>query len=359
MCHNADESNIAFEKFQLAPRACKPPCKQLITEIEYSQPQQLLSLYLSRVYQPLIEPAYYIKLPSTVKESRDVSNYGFITYIADVSGWYNLFLGGSVLSFWDKICMLVCFFLEKLHVKYGRLLTFVQQKIIIILVLGILLYIFTDCVATLMNSPSEISTILASNLNDTGLSICLRRYTFVYEPSSKNYVDVANTSEFWINGANYSSKIMKLSVKKTDGEWAEIWNSYKSSSLGQTNLNIFKSYNIISDTTVIFCHFLDFAALPFLVNQVMINAVDDVILVFHLSGQILRNQNFYQVANKDTIANSTSAIYLYESGVGLQLEETSFQKINSKYCQKYDRFWTYDDCLLDSAFHKFGNDQVR
>jgi hypothetical protein len=357
MCQRPDESILAYKKLQLATWACKPPCRQLTTEFEYSQPQYLRFHFLSIVHKNTQIPAYYLNLPNTIKVSRGVLNYGLIYYVADIAGWFNLFLGGSILVLWDRIWMVFCFFLAKFKkFKKVELLTLVQQKILIVLICGILLYILVDCVITVINSPIESSTVLASNLSGFGLSICLPQYTYQLD-KFQTYKDVANTSEFWRNGSSLTSKIYKLRVNRGDGGLTIIWNNNTNSSSGQSNLSLFKSINVVKDMSVNFCNFLDISALPFPIAQVWINAVDDVTLAFHLAGQLLSSQNYYQIANMETIAISNGRISWYVSEVRLHIEETSFQQISANHCQNYNSSWTYDDCLLDSALSKFGSQQ--
>jgi hypothetical protein len=379
ICQDSDESMVAFQKFQQASWACKPPCTQLTTEFENSKPQYLRSLYLPNVHQNIPKSAYYLNLPNTVKVSTGVLNYGLISYVAAIAGWFNLFLGGSILMLWDRIWILICLILTKLEKFTGKLqvLTLIQQKILIVLICGILLYILIDCIVTVLNSPIETSTVLASNLSGFGISICLPQYIYQVDRLSSQphkdvaitsefwkigssyqpYKDVANTSEFWKKGSNITSKILQLRVKKAGGGWALIWNNNTNSSSGQPNDSMFKTINVVSDMSVNFCQFLDLSSLPFPIDQVWINAVNDVSLVFHLAGQLLKSQNYYEIANMESVKMESSTLFLYVSEVRLQIEETSFQYIDAHHCQNYNSSWGYDDCLLDSALSNFGNQQ--
>jgi Amiloride-sensitive sodium channel len=360
LCQTPADGEEAFQIFQSASHSCLQPCKQLTTELEYSQPQYLRSLFLSKINQHVPKVAYQLILPSTIKVSKSIPNYGFISFIAEVAGWFTLFLGGSFLSFWEIIWMLFCIVLTKVNVKC-KLLTLIQQKVCVILTCGILFYILIDCVVTWTNSPVETSTTLTPNINGVGLSICLPQYTSISQTdavNSQTYKDVANTSEFWIRGASLSSKIVKMSVKKIDGDRVTIWNNDLNASPNQSAPSLFKNIIILGDLSVNFCHFFDISTLPFLINEVMINVVNDVTLVFHLAGQLLRSQSYYDVANQDTVTMQSSTIFFYGSELGIQLQETSFQELNSEHCENYNSSWTFDNCLLDSALSKLFEQQV-
>ena len=87
-CQTHEEANAAFRQFQLASHACKSPCTQFRTDLQYSLPQYLRARYV-RAYSNV--PAFYLYLPSTVKMATTSHSYVFISYIAEVAGWYNLF----------------------------------------------------------------------------------------------------------------------------------------------------------------------------------------------------------------------------------------------------------------------------
>ena len=126
MCQTRKEGYAAFQQFKLASRACKPPCKQLSINLQYAFPWYLHTQVMPNVTQYSNLSAYYLFLPSLIKVSRTIPSYGFVSYIAEVSGWYNFFLEGSAYAFckllWIWINPLVPgkFFLEFLHQNWCK-----------------------------------------------------------------------------------------------------------------------------------------------------------------------------------------------------------------------------------------------
>ena len=179
----------------------RPPCTQLRTDLRYSLPQFLRAQYLPKVRQQESNVyAYILYLPSTVKVSSTSPSYGFISYIAEVAGWYNLFLGGSVLAPWEGLWSWA---FAKMDLKLGRLnrlLTWLYWAV----ATCILVYILVDSTTTLVDNPIGTSTMLRPSLTGLSLSICWPQYTSVFtrNATTKNYgfKDVANTPEFWMRG---------------------------------------------------------------------------------------------------------------------------------------------------------------
>ena len=361
LCQNHEEGYIAFLQFQMASRACKPPCMQLSIELQYSLPQYLLTHYLWDVPHKFELYAYYLYLPNTIKVATILPSYDFISYIAEVSGWYNLFLGGSVYALWELLLYWTGGILDKFNLKFNLL---IQVMTIIFLVVagGTLAYIFFDCIINLTNRPTGTSTMTKTNLIGLSLSVCLSHYTSIYNlksNSSENmFTDVANTTDFWIKGNNLSSKIAELIVKNRDGEWVSIWDRSMGSVINPTQPNLFQSVNVIkNDVAVDFCHSFELSGLPYSVSQILIRAVDDVTLFIHLSGQLYRSPLLWEVANTDTLTMKSEKIYLCGSELNLQLEGASFKNVNSTNCITYNATWTYDNCLLDFALNRFGSKQ--
>jgi hypothetical protein len=360
ICQNHEDGFATFKKFQAASKHCKPFCLQLAIELQYSMPQYLLAQYLWDARESAQLYAYYLHLPSTIKVSTSFPSYGFISYIAQVAGWYNLFLGGSILAFWDSIWIFSSQILSKFYVQFDLLFK-IQKFIIKVLAGGILVYIFTDCISTLANTPTATSTMLTNSPNGFSISLCLPQYTSVYAlnytADYENFEDIANTATFWTTGNSLDNKIAEFSVKKNNGDWVVIWSKDLMLLSNQSEHSPFKIVNMVyNEMTVSFCHTFDLTDLPFQVSQLMINAVNDITIMFHLAGQLLKSQSYYEVANKNTVVIRNN-IYIYGSEVTLQLEETSFQNIKSDQCENYNFSWTYDDCLLDYAITKLGNKQ--
>ena len=362
MCQTQEEGYAAFHHFQQAFRACKPPCKQLSIDLTYSLPQYLLANYLWNVQQNAQFYAYYLYMPSTVKESTSIPSYGFISFIAEVAGWYNLFLGGSIFALWKGLLIWTCWVLTKIKIKFDRQIWF-MTAIFLVAASGILVYILIDCITTLLDNPIGTSTMFETSLTGLSLSVCLPQYTSNsnYNSISGNhyFTDVSSTTDFWTKGNNLSRKIADFSVKSEGGDWFTLWNRsldlYPSSSV----IEPFQSVNFInSDMAVNFCHTVDLSALPYRINQVMIRAVDDVMLVVHLAGQLLRSKNYYEIINRETLTiTMDNFLHFYGSEVSLQLEETSFQNVSSINCVRYNASWTYDDCLLDLSISKLGREK--
>jgi hypothetical protein len=186
------------------------------------------------------------------------------------------------------------------------------------------------------------------------------KQTFVYSkynPVSQPFNDVANTSEFWIFGNALSNTVAKLSVKSSVSDWVTLWEKSKVPSAGQINHSIFENMNMIRNgETVNFCQTVDLSAIPYKLSQVMIKVIEDVTLIFHLNGQLLTSQNCYVIANRDTVLESDYRFFLYGSDISLKLEETSFQNINNDNCENYNSSWTYDDCLINTALGRLGEE---
>ena len=355
-CQTHEEANAAFRQFQLASHACKSPCTQFRTDLQYSLPQFLRFRYMPYRKQDSQVFAFYLYLPSTVKTATATPSYGFISYIAEVAGWYNLFLGGSVLTLWQFLC--ACNILKKFKkdVKFNLL---IQALTVLFLVVagGVLIYILIDCITILLNNPIATSTELRTAQSGLSLSICWPQYTSIYDKNIFLFNDLAISGNYWTRGNNLSNKIEELSVRKSNGEWSMLWNRSMVSDVNQLPPNLFKIINLInSDTAVDFCHTVDLSSLPYQISQVLVRSVDDISLAIHLAGQLLNSQSYYEVANKDTMAGD-KRFFLYGSEVSLQLEETSFQNVISSNCKQYNATWTYDNCLIEFALRKTGDKQ--
>ena len=355
-CQTHEEANAAFRQFQLASHACKSPCTQFRTDLQYSLPQYLRARYLPDVRAYSNVPAFYLYLPSTVKMATTSHSYVFISYIAEVAGWYNLFLGGSFFTLWQFLCAYITLVIVKIDVKLNLLIR-ALTVLFLVVASGVLIYILVDCITILLNNPIATSTELRSALSGLSLSICWPQYT--YNKTDQIYTDLAANGYFWTRGNNLSNKIAELSVKRSDGQWVMLWNRSLGSDISTLQPSLFEIVNIInSDIAVDFCHTVDLSALPFQISQVLIKAVDDITLVLHLAGQLLRSRTFYEIANRDTVAVSgDSSMYLYGSELSLHLEETSFQNVSSINCVRYNASWTYDDCLLDLSISKLGREK--
>jgi hypothetical protein len=346
ICQTHVEGYESFQQFQLTLHTCKVPCTQLNTIFNNFIPQYLRTIYLPIVQRNEDFLQYNLNLPTMIKLSRSSPSYGFIAFIAEVAGWYNLFLGGSIFAMWEVLGTKMVWALAKIQGKLAQLLSQWQNSLFILVSSGILLYIVIDCITVLYINPVGSSTLLTNIIaQGLSLSICLPQYT----SAIKNFkpMDTANTTEFWVNGNNLSNKLFELNVIMQEGIVLSIWN--QSSTFTQER-NIFSIFNIVSSTqTVDFCHTVDISAVSGIWG-VQLRAVNDIYLVVHLSGQMLAAQTKYSVANTETtLTPSNFLISLYNSVVSLQLEETSFQYVTTQECKNYNITWTYDSCVMNLA----------
>jgi hypothetical protein len=297
---------------------------------------------------------YYISLPATVKVATTSPSYGFVAFVAEIAGWYNLFLGGSILAFWETVWAYVTWWLAKINSKFSKLFT-VMKVLFLLLSVGILIYTLVLCISTLLENPIGTNTLLSTTINGFSLSVCLAQFTEAKIDKYDTRIDIANLTEFWSRGNNLSSKIAELSVRKQDNEIITLWNR----SMEWQQLDLFKITNTIrSPATVDFCHTIDLSLLPYQIKQILIHSVNDTTLVFHLAGQLLSSQSFYQVANMNTVKVYLGKIFLYESELGLHPEETTFYNISNTECISYNSTWTYDSCILDCALERMGKHQT-
>jgi hypothetical protein len=287
--------------------------------------------------------------------SKASPSYGFITFIAEVAGWYNLFLGGSIFSMWE---VLGTKFLRKLAKVWGKLSQWLSSRwkiIYLLLSSGIVIYIFIDCINSLILNPVGSTTLLTSSIaQGLCLSVCLPQYTSV--PSQNivgGYMDKANSTAFWVYGNNLSNKIRDLSVITQSGDVLPVWNASQSSTSSQA-MHLFSISNIVSsDFAVDFCHTVELSALAQHMSGLRVRAVNDIELVIHLAGQLLASRTKYGVANTETAKGPFQGnLVLYNSIVRLQFEETSFQNVSSYTCKNYNKTWTYDICLMSFVTSK-------
>ena len=353
ICQTPEEGWAAFRQFQQAATgACQPPCTQLSTDLQHAYPQFFSAHYMPNVSQAAKVTGYHLSLPRAVKVSVPSHSYGFVSYIAEVAGWYNLFLGGSVLALWEGLWLCATAFLGQIGLKADRLVR--GATAVFMVVAGVVLaYILVDCITTLATNPIETSTSLRTRPSGLSLSVCLPQFTSLLN------VDRANTTEFWARGNNLSNRIAELSVRGSGTEWVSLWNRSlpEGSALGRVQLNRFQAVNIISSERLVhFCHTLDLTGLPYAVSQVLVRAVNDVILVIHLAGQLLQSHSYYYAVNPSMLG-VTKDILLYGSEVSLQLEKSSLKNVSSPDCELYNASWTYDNCLLDFALRRIENKQ--
>jgi hypothetical protein len=356
ICKTHAEGYASFQQFQLTSIACKVPCIQINTILNHYFPQYLLAKYLRNVRQNSNIFPTYLHLPGSIKLSKASPSYGFITFIAEVAGWYNLFLGGSIFAIWEVLGTRI---MRKLSKIWGKRTQPKRWNILYLLLSsGILAYIFIDCVTNLILNPIGSTTLLTSSVaQGLSLSICLPQYTSV---SSQNlairYMDKANSTAFWEYGNNLSNKISDLSIITQLGDVLPVWNVSQSTSSTQET-NLFHIFNIVSDNlSVDFCHTVDLSTFPVHMSGLRVRAVNDIVLVIHWAGNLLGSQNKYAVANTETIKGSSSGgrIGLYNSVVRLQLEETSFQNVNTHTCKNYNKTWTYDSCVMNYVISNLG-----
>jgi hypothetical protein len=297
---------------------------------------------------------YYLSLPSTVRVVQTSPEYGFVSFIAEVSGWYNLFLGGSILALWEVMGTGFLWTLARIEARMANQVMLRGWKFLFLMISsGILIYILIDCITTLVENPIGTSTLLTSAIPaGLSLSICLPRYTSAYDPTgNRRLTDVANTTDFWVGGTNLSNKIADLSIMGSDGGILARWNRTQPA----RNSSLFNIINMMSDDTVVeFCHSVDLSTLPGRVSRLQLRAVNDVTLAVHLAGQLLATEAKYVVANKDTVQFTPARISLYGSEVSLQLQATSFLQVSSEGCEYYNNTWTFDDCALESALGTLG-----
>ena len=168
----------------------------------------------------------------------------------------------------------------------------VMGVIFLVVAGGILAYVVIDCIITIVDNPIGTNTTLRTSVERLCLSICLYQYTSIY--SLERLKDVANTTDFWMKGNNLSNKIAELSFKSSDGKQVTIWNRSIESSKNLSQSKMFQIVHFInSNTSVNFCHTLKLSAMPFRTRKAMIRAVNDITLVVHLTGQLIRSQSYY------------------------------------------------------------------
>ncbi len=375
ICNTHAEGYASFQQFHVNYDTCKVPCSQLTTDFNYYRPQYLHDNYLYLIRKDVNIFAYYLNLPSAIKVSKSSPSYGFITFIAEVAGWYNLFLGGSVFAMWTVLGTQILWLLAKIQGKLSQLLSPWRNILYLSMSCGILIYIFLDCITILVSNPVGSNTLLTNSIiKDLSLSICLHHFT---SSSNRNYsldspfldglnttvalenmnsvafLDLANTTAFWLNGSNLRNKIFDLSVTMQEGDVVTIWNTSQSST---QKTNFFSIFNTVSsNSSVDFCHTLDLSIITGNMRAIQVRAVNEITLIVHLSGQLLAAQAKYGVANTKTVNELLGTIFLYNSEVSLQLEETSFQNINTQNCKNYNKTWTYDRCVMDFVIMEMGN----
>ena len=96
--------------------------------------------------------------------SKASSSYGFITFIAEVAGWYNLFLGGSIFALWEVLGTTFLRKLAKFWEKQYQWLSLRWNILYLLLSSGILTYIFIDCITNLVLNPVGSNTLLTSSV---------------------------------------------------------------------------------------------------------------------------------------------------------------------------------------------------
>ncbi len=357
ICKTHAEGYASFQQFQLTSIACKVPCIQINTVFNYYTPQYLLAKYLKYVKQNSKIFPNYLHLPSSIKVSKASPSYGFITFIAEVAGWYNLFLGGSIFAMWEVLGTIIIRKLAKIWGKLSQLLSQRWNILYLLLSIGILAYIFIDCIGNLILNPVGTNIFFTSSVaQGLSLSICLPQYTSVYSQSSASrYMDIANSTAFWIYGNNLSNKISDLSVITQQGDVLPVWNVSQSTSSSQ-EANLFHIFNVVSsDLSLDFCHTVDLSSFPRHISGLRVRAVNDIVLVIHLAGNLLGSKNKFAVANTETLKGPFQGkLELYNSVVRLQLEETSFQNVSIHTCKNYNKTLTYDSCITNYVTSKSG-----
>ncbi len=359
ICKTHDEGYASFQQFQLTSIACKVPCIHINTVFKHYVPQYLLAKYLINVKQNSKIFPTYLHLPGSIKLSKASPSYGFITFIAEVAGWYNLFLGGSFFAMWEVLGTKIMRKLAKIWGEMTQSLSKRWNILYLLLSSVILAYIFIDCITNLILNPIGSNTLLTSSVaQGLSLSICLPQYTSISsQTAASRFMDIANSTGFWAYGNNLSNKISDLSIITQLGDVLPVWNVSQSTSSTQET-NLFQIFNIVSsDLSVDFCHTVDLSSFPQHISGLRVRAVNDIELVIHLAGQLFTCQNKYAVANTETVKNPSiqgGKLDLYNSVVRLQLEETSFQNVSTHTCKTYNKTWTYDSCVTNYVASKSG-----
>jgi hypothetical protein len=282
-------------------------------------------------------------------------SYVFISYIAEIAGWYNLFLGGSVYALWELLGSGAFWAVSKIHPKISKVMTKWWKVLFLLSSIGALIYIFVNCILTLVDNPVGTSTVLTRSINSgISLSVCLSKLTSLYDRDNLKFIDVANTTGFWETGNNLSNKISSLSISGFDGAVLTLWN--KSQVPIPELQHLFSNFNIISSNqTIDFCHTIELSALPIRVRNVQVRAVNDITLIIHLAGQLFASHLKYSILNDDTVKTNDYKFIMYGSEVNFQWEETSFTAINTEDCENYNTTWTYDTCRIDFALKDLGS----
>ena len=362
ICQTPAESFFSLMQFQLAPSTCRVPCTQLTSVLNYYVPQYLRANYQPDVLQDSTRHyAYYLNVPRTIKVSKNSPSYGFILYIAEISGWCNLFLGVSLLSLWETLGNKTIWVLAKIKIKLPQRFAFSWKIVFMLVSVCVQIYIIKYCITILVENPVRTRTSLIRSKNPgLCLSICLPQYTKAYDPKSLNnsvpFNDLANTTGFWVSGTNLSNKISDISMRMHDGTVVNVWSSSQVAK-STTEQYHFHMFNVVSGfQTLDFCHSIDLSDIEGHVSNIQVKAVNDITLAIHLNGQLLNTHTRYAVINTDTMnINSGTRILLLNSEVTINFEETSFASVRSSDCENYEQTWTFDDCLLDFALLKFAN----
>ncbi len=236
---------------------------------------------------------------------------------------------------------------------------------------GVLIYIFLDCINILVMNPVGSNILLTNSIvQGLSLSICLPQYTTSYTKNASLeshfldkvnktdflgittttfFLDLANTTAFWLNGNDLRNKIFDLSVIMQEGDVIKIWNTSQSSTSKQTS-SLFSIFNIVSSNlSVDFCHTIDLSMVPGNMRIVQVRAVNDITLIVHLPGQLLAAKAKFGIANTETTKQDYIRISMYNSAISLQMEETSFQNVSTHACKNYNTTWTYDSCVMNHA----------
>ena len=179
ICTTDEDGYKVTEELSKLTSKCKPSCQVVDIRIkEIPKSYGLLSknevfrrglLQVSRMI-----PGYYINIPSTAGLTSISHDYGFISYVAEFSGWSGIFVGASLL--WIAGITTSCFsWVTSIKIEEKYLANIVKT-----LSLFYLLYLVYTCSVKFISKPQGVMVNFKNTKIEFDMTICSSKFLVGY-----------------------------------------------------------------------------------------------------------------------------------------------------------------------------------
>ena len=214
--------HAAFNIFQTSPEECLIPCSQIKVNIKQNPVDWLYILVNPKLPINTVIPGYYLTIPSHILYSEMQESYTAISFIAEFGGWAGLFLGVSVIGFFEFI--MGKFTKTSQHRFWKKIvsLTFMLSKLSCV---SCVAYILIVSCNKIMNREKKLDVNINEGLPNVSILFCSNENVFSISALDGNLSYVGHSSSFWQNATRLREKIEKMVLIFENGEETTVYES--------------------------------------------------------------------------------------------------------------------------------------